>query len=122
MRNRGFLAFAMICRFVACELPHANTVHAATDRYRARAAWARLATCVVGGILSSSFCGPVWAAAYGTIEFHGRSVQLEYAYAFSHPSLDDRSKQTITFALSEKPFDIAKLDNSPTRESELDRQ
>lgn len=73
-------------------------------------------------IVSSALCGPVWADGSGTITYLGHTAQLKYAYAFRHPYDLDKTKQAVTFALADKPFDTAALNDSPIRESELSEQ
>lgn len=64
----------------------------------------------------------VWADNLGTLTYHGQTVQLNYAYAFTQPDKPDGGQQTIILALADKPFDSTKLDASAVRESELNRQ
>jgi hypothetical protein len=73
-------------------------------------------------IVLSALCGPAWADGSGTLTYRGHTAQLKYAYAFRHPYFFDKTKQAITLALADKPFDTAKLNDSPIRENELDRQ
>jgi hypothetical protein len=81
-----------------------------------------LRMCTFALFALSAFSGPVFADSSGTITYLGHTVQLKYAYAFRHPYLSDKTKQAVTLALAERPFDAAALNDSPIRESELSRQ
>jgi hypothetical protein len=81
-----------------------------------------LGTISLALIALSALCGPVWADGSGTITYLGHTAQLKYAYAFRHPYLSDKTKQAVTLALADRPFDTAALNDSPVRETELHRQ